>query len=131
MDALKALLGAKPVAEITEDVTIKRLKAKFTIKALSGDDIDSIREQATKVVPVGKKKELQVDEKEVARLLVAKAVVNPDFNDADLKKHYGAVDAGDCVQKALLAGEIATLQGAIFELSGFGDEDEAVEEVKN
>lgn len=130
-NALNALLGAKPVAEITEDVTIKRLSTKFTIKALSGDDIDMIRDQATKVVPVGKKKELQVDEKEVARLLVAKAVVTPDFNDADLKKHYGAVDAGDCVQKALLAGEIATLQNAIFELSGFGDEDEAVEEVKN
>jgi len=131
MDALQALLGTKPVAEITEDIAIKRLNTNFTIKALSGDDIDAIREQATKVVPVGKKKELQVDEKEVARLLVAKAVVKPDFNDADLKKHYGAVDASDCVQKALLAGEIAKLQGAIFELSGFGDEDEAVEEVKN
>jgi len=131
MDALQALLGTKPVAEITEDIAIKRLNTNFTIKALSGDDIDAIREQATKVVPVGKKKELQVDEKEVARLLVAKAVVSPDFNDTDLKKHYGAVDASDCVQKALLAGEIAKLQGAIFELSGFGDEDEAVEEVKN
>ena len=131
MDALQALLGAKPVAEITDEVTVKRLNTKFTIKALSGDDIDSIREQATKVVPVGKKKELKVDEKEVARLLVAKAVVYPDFNNADLKEQYGAVDAGDCVQKALLAGEIATLQNAIFELSGFGDEDEAVEEVKN
>lgn len=130
MDALQALLGAKPVAEITEEVTIKRLNTDFTIKALSGDDIDNIRDQATRIVSVGKKREPKVDEKEVARLLIAKAVIKPDFNNADLKKHYGAIDAGDCVQKALLAGEIVTLQNAIFELSGFND-DEQVEEVKN
>ena len=75
--------------------------------------------------------ELKVNESEVSRLLIAKGVVSPDFNDAKLKEHYGATDAGECVQKALLAGEIATLQQAIFELAGFGDLDEEIEEAKN
>ena len=44
MDALQALLGTKPVSEITEQVEIKRLGTEFTIKALSGDDIEKVRE---------------------------------------------------------------------------------------
>lgn len=130
-NALQALLGAKPAAEITETVTIKRLGTEFTIKALTGDDIDNIRAQATLQVKKGKKTELKVNENEMSRLLVAKAAVEPDFSDKDLLKHFNATDAGECVQKALLAGEIAQLQQAILELSGFGDFDDEVEEVKN
>ncbi|MFJ7665327.1 hypothetical protein ACIQXW_23495 [Lysinibacillus sp. NPDC097162] len=130
MDALQALLGAKPAAEITEKVRIKRLGTEFTIKALTGEDIDKIRDQATYPVKNGKKTELKVNEEEVARLLIVKAVVEPNFSNADLLKHFGATDEGECVQKALLAGEISTLQNEILLLSGFNDEEE-IEEVKN
>lgn len=131
MNALQALLGAKPAAEITEQVTIKRLGTEFTIKALTGEDIDKIRDQATYPVKNGKKTEKKVNEEEVARLLIVKATVEPDFANADLLKHFGAADEGECVQKALLAGEIATLQNAILTLSGFNDDDEELEEAKN
>lgn len=131
MDALQALLGAKPAAEITEQVTIKRLGTEFTIKALTGEDIDKIRDQATYPVKNGKKTEKKVNEEEVARLLIVKATVEPNFANADLLKHFGAADAGECVQKALLAGEIASLQNAILTLSGFNDDDEEIEEAKN
>jgi len=130
MDALQALLGAKPAAEITDQVKIKRLGTEFKIKALTGEDIDKIREQATYPVKNGKKMEQKVNEEEVARLLIVKATVEPDFASKQLLEHFGASDAGGCVQKALLAGEIATLQNAILTLAGFNDEDE-VEEVKN
>lgn len=130
MDALQALLGAKPAAEITDQVKIKRLGTEFTIKALTGEDIDKIREQATYPVKNGKKTELKVNEEEVARSLIVKATVEPNFANAELLTHFGASDAGECVQKALLAGEIAILQNAILTLAGFNDEDE-VEEVKN
>ena len=130
MDALQALLGAKLATEITDQVKIKRLGTEFTIKALTGEDIDKIRDQATGPVKNGKKMEMKVNEEEVARLLIVKATVEPDFSNADLLSHFGATDAGECVQKALLAGEIMTLQTAILTLSGFNDEDE-IEEVKN
>ena len=130
-NALQALLGAKPTTEITEQVTIKRLETEFTVKALTGDDIDSIRAQATRPVKNGKKTEFKVNENEMSRLLVAKATVEPDFSNKDLLKHFKATEAGECVQKALLAGEIAQLQQTILTLSGFGDFDEEVAEVKN
>ncbi|WP_427110839.1 phage tail assembly chaperone [Lysinibacillus xylanilyticus] len=131
MDALQALLGAKPATEITDQVKMKRLGTEFTIKALTGEDIDKIREQATYPVKNGKKTELKVNEEEVARSLIVKATVNPNFANADLLKHTGATDAGECVQKALLAGEIIALQTAIMTLSGFDDDEEEIEEVKN
>lgn len=130
MDALQALLGAKPATEITNQVKIKRLGTEFTIKALTGEDIDKIRDHATYPTKNGKKTELKVNEEEVARLLIVKAVVEPNFADASLLKHFGASDEGECVQKALLAGEIATLQNEILMLSGFDDEEE-IEEAKN
>lgn len=130
MDALQALLGAKPAAEITEKVKIKRLGTEFTIKALTGEDIDKIRDQATYPVKNGKKTELKVNEEEVARLLIVKATIDPNFASKEALAHFGATDAGECVQKALLAGEIATLQNEILMLSGFDDEEE-IEEAKN
>ena len=131
MDALQALLGAKPAAEITEQVAIKRLGTDFTIKALTGEDIDKVREQATYPVKNGKKTEQKVNEEEVSRLLIIKATVEPNFANKDLLTHFKASDAGECVQKALLAGEIMTLQSAILTLSGFDDDEEEIEEVKN
>lgn len=130
MDALQALLGAKPATEITNQVKIKRLGTEFTIKALTGEDIDKIRDQATGPMKNGKKIEMKVNEEEVARLLIVKSVVEPSFSSPQLLEHFGASDAGECVQKALLAGEIATLQNEILLLSGFNDEEE-IEEVKN
>lgn len=132
-NALQALLGAKPAAEITEQVDIKRLGTKFTIKALTGDDFDNVRDQATRPVKEGKRTVQKINEEEVARLIIVKATVEPNFADAQLLEHFKAMDAGDCVQKALLAGEITQLQTAILELSGFIDGDEAadIEEVKN
>ena len=129
LSALELLLGTQPGVEITDTVTLKRL-GKFTIKALTGDDLSKIREQATYPSGTGKSRKLVVNEDEVGQLLVAKATVEPDFSDAALLKHYGAANASNCVQKALLAGEIATIQQAVLELSGFNDADE-VEEVKN
>lgn len=131
-NALQALLGAKPAAEITEQVTIKRLGTDFTIKALTGEDIDKLREQATYPVKRGRKTVQEVNEEEASRLLIVKATVEPNFGDAQLLEHFKAMDAGDCVRKALLAGEITTLQSRILEVSGYlDDEDEAIEEVKN
>lgn len=128
---LEALLGTKSAKEITEQVYIKRLDTNFTIKALTGADIEGIRQQATRPVRNGKKYDQVVNEAEVSQLLVAKATIEPDFKNADLMKHYEATDAGECVQNALLAGEIIMIQQAILELSGFGDMDEEIGEVKN
>ena len=131
MDALQALLGAKPLNEITEEVPVKRLGTSFMIRALTEDDLDEVRRQATRMVRKGNKTEQELDTNEMARLAVAKGVISPDFTNAELLAKYGATDAGEVVKKALLPGEVIALQSAVLELSGFGDLDEEVAEVKN
>jgi len=126
--ALEALLGAS--TDIQEEVYMKRLDTNFIIKALTGDKISELREQCTYSKPgKGGKMERVENTEELGQLIVAEACVEPDFSNNDLMNHYKAVSPGDCTQKALLAGEIARLSGAIMDVSGF-DED-PVEQVKN
>lgn len=123
---LDALLGA--TLDVQGTVYIPRLKTHFTVKALSNDELRRVNERAT--VP-GSKGAKQTDDQLLNALFIAKACVEPDFNDKALKAHYGATDEADCVVKALLPGETAKLLKEIMELSGFGNEDEVLEDAKN
>lgn len=109
LGALEALLSANP--DVQEPVYIKRLNTDFIISALDQDTFEDAQEQSTY--------DEVVDQKQLNNLLIAKSCVEPNFGDQALIKHYGAMDAGDCVNKALKFGEIATLAQKILELSGF------------
>lgn len=130
MDALEALLGAD--LKIEQEVFIKRLNTHFTVKAIDGQTINKLRDEATHYVGKGSKRKAQLNTEEFNSSLIVAGCINPDFSNAKLLGKYGARDASDCVLKALLAGEIIALQEAILRLSGFIDNaDEEVEEVKN
>lgn len=126
---LEALLGAN--LNVEEEVYIKRLGTHFRIKALTGDKLEELREKCTYPEGKGKNRRMVVNEEELGKLLIAESCVEPDFGDERLLKHYGARDAADCVQKALLAGEVATLAHAVLDVSGFEDIDEEIDEAKN
>lgn len=128
VNPLDALLGAS--IDVEETVYIKRLNANFRVKALTGDKVNDLRQQCTYTEGKGVNRRQFVREEELGQLLIAEACVEPDFGDAKLLKHYGAVDAANCVQKALLAGEVARLSSAVLGVSGF-DNDEDVDEIKN
>ncbi|WP_054955050.1 phage tail assembly chaperone [Paenibacillus dakarensis] len=123
---LDALLGA--TLEQTKEVYIARLKTHFTVKALSNEDMRRIGERST--VPDGKGGK-QTNNDMFNGLVIVKGCVDPDFNDKALKAHYGAADEIDCVTKALLPGEMVKVMQAILDLSGFGNEDELIEDAKN
>ncbi|QOT13736.1 hypothetical protein JNUCC32_31100 (plasmid) [Paenibacillus sp. JNUCC32] len=123
---LDALLGA--TLELTKEVYIARLKTHFTIKALGNEDLRRINDRASK--PDGKGG-MVTDDRMFNALVVVKGCVDPDFNDKALKSHYEAVDDVDCVTKALLPGEMAKVLRAILDLSGFGNEEELIEDAKN
>lgn len=125
MDALQAFLTAD--LNVEKDVAIRRLKTKLTVKAIDSATLEKAREQAT----FGGKKERTFDGDKFKAVLVTKMVTNVDFSNADLRKKYGASDSVDCVRKALLPGEIERVVNAGLELSGFGDEDETIDELKN
>lgn len=121
MEALAALLSAD--LKIEKAVPLKRLGASITVKAIDGKTIGMLTEQST----YGSK----LDEQKFGSRLIAEACVNNEFSDAALLKKYNASDAGDCVYKALLAGEVAKMSQTIMEISGFNDLDEQVAEAKN
>lgn len=129
INPLDALLGAS--IDVEEDVFIKRLGTNFTVKALTGDEINELRAQCTYTEGKGANRKPFVREDELGQLIITEACVNPDFGDKKLLEYYGARDAADCVQKALLAGEVAKLSSAVLDVSGFDNEDEQVEQVKN
>jgi hypothetical protein len=128
MDALEALLGAD--TKIETEVFVKRLNAHFIVKAIDGKTLNSLKEQAVHYVGKGANRKKQFNEDEFNGLLIAEACVSPDFKNVKLLEKYGASDASDCVQKALLAGEIMAIQEAALRLSGFEDNAD-LDEVKN
>jgi hypothetical protein len=128
MDALEALLGAD--TKIETEVFVKRLNAHFRVKAIDGKTLNSLKEQAVHYVGKGANRKKQFNEDEFNGLLIAEACVSPDFKNVKLLEKYGASDASDCVQKALLAGEIMAIQEAALRLSGFEDNAD-LDEVKN
>lgn len=127
-DALHALLSYDKEPE--KDVYIKRLGVNFRVKAIDTNEFYQIREQATYAVGKGANKKTEVREDEVAALIVAKGVVDPDFSDKKVLEKFKARDAADAVKKALYIGEITLLQDEILRLSGFDDSEE-IEEIKN
>lgn len=129
INPLDALLGAS--IEVEEDVYIKRLGTNFRVKALTGDKVNDLRAQCTYTEGKGANRRQVVREDELGQLLISEACINPDFSDEKLLKHYGAHDAADCVQKALLAGEVARVSNAVLDVSGFDDDEESLDDVKN
>jgi hypothetical protein len=121
MDVLQAFLGAE--LEIKEKVTIKRLGVDLEIKALTNKTIKKLTDQST----FGN----TVDEMKLNGLFVASAVTNLNFADPKLLEKYEASDAVDCVNKALLPGELVTVVKAITKVSGFEDINEQIQAAKN
>ncbi|WP_019241515.1 MULTISPECIES: phage tail assembly chaperone [Bacillus] len=121
MDALQAFLTAE--ISVTKEVPIDRLGVSLVIKALDGEEIEQLSKQAS----FGN----TLDEHKFSAMAIAKACENLDFNNPELLKKHGVSTVEDCVNKALLAGEIAQLQKTIMDISGFKDINKQVLEAKN
>lgn len=121
MDALQAFLDSN--LDITKEVELPRLKTSLVLKALDGKTISALNSQATQGG--------ELDEHFFGALAVAKSCTNVDFGSAEMKAKFKASDPGDCVQKALLAGEIAKITKEVMSVSGFEDINAQVEKAKN
>lgn len=128
-EALDALLGASLKDE--KDVFIKRLNTNFKVQSISGDDLNELTDEASRYEGKGAKRKKETDEYKLGALIIAKACVDPKFNDKELLKKYGAVSADEVVMKALRAGEIAKLSQEITSISGFDFDEEDIDDVKN
>lgn len=124
-DILRALLDTELKPE--KDVPMRRFGVNFRIQAIDGRTITRMREQATFHRKGGEK---VFDDEKFGALIIEKGCVSPDWSDKALIAAFGPTVA-DVIQKRLLAGEISKLSGEILTLSGFGDDDAAVDDVKN
>lgn len=62
--------------------------------------------------------------------IAAAGIVEPDLKNDALLKHLGAATPADAA-KRIFKGEINKIATAVIQLSGFGDEEDADEEIKN
>lgn len=131
-NALDALLGAKPVSEITTTVAMERLGTEFKVKALSMDDITALKDEATYYTGQGAKRKADINEEALGLLMIVAATVEPNFNDKAILAHFDAKTASQAVKKALLPGEFNALSMAVTQVSGLNPaSDEEIEETKN
>nr|DAM29880.1 MAG TPA: tail assembly chaperone protein [Caudoviricetes sp.] len=139
MNALERLLKAdaakmteKPKKEIEITRLSKILGEKFTltVQALDTELLAEITENHTEYTKSGKVK--KSNNYKIGLDMVVNAVVEPDFRDDRLLKHYSAATPNDLVAKLFLAGEIGKIAEVVTELCGVEKtQTEIDEEVKN
>ncbi len=100
----------------------------FVIRAISQEKNESLVRQATNKENVNGNIVERFNNERYGKLLVAAAVIEPDFKNAELCAYYKTMDPLDVPGKMLSSGEYALLVKAINELSGFNKKYEVLEE---
>lgn len=108
---------------------------EWEIKAMTAEENEALKKACTSKVPVkGKYGQFTTDfdERKYMISTIAKCVVYPNLNNAELQNAHSAMGAEMLLQRMLKPGELAILSDAVAELNGFGETfDELVEEAKN
>ncbi len=128
-DIVSKLMGTYEIPTVT--VALDRLGIPLKLKGLTSKEIGKIRKECTYQVKLKNKIEDRTDSSEFDAGLVATATTNFDWNAKELLAHHKSSDAKQLIRKMLLAGEIAVITDKIMEISGYSDELEEIEDVKN
>lgn len=138
MNLTEALLKAD-VASVTEEATkdyeIPRLTKKFQtpfilhLQEIPPKRVAEIQSLAFEMN--GKGKLSQGDLYSMNMLYVCEGVTNPEFADKEVLKHFKAATKKDIMAKLLNAGELSDVSGEVQKLSGFDDDEDQEDKVKN
>lgn len=118
-------------------VTIDRIGLSFLISGLREGKIEQIEKRFTTITRVRGEEKTKLDDKRFNRALVAEATkaIGDDeqvrFNHPELLSKYKASGPEAVVKKILLAGEIAQLADVVLDLSGYYDQAEEDDDLKN
>ncbi|MYL45057.1 hypothetical protein GLV94_05330 [Virgibacillus halodenitrificans] len=118
-------------------VTMERIGLSFLMSGLREGKIEQIEKRFTTTKRVRGEDQSKLDDKRFNRALVAEATraIGDDekirFDHPQLLHKYKASGAEAVVKKILLAGEIAQLADVVLDLSGYYDQAEEDEELKN
>lgn len=107
---------------------------EWEIRCITAAENQKIRKNSVKSVPVAGKRGQYTQEFDSANYQAKLAVactVWPDLNDAELQESYGVMGAEQLITSMLIGGEFDEYISAIFDLNGFTDSGELVDEAKN
>lgn len=126
----KGIIAKEEQREIVSKQMTKLLGSdkpvKITVKAIDGDTFTALSAAGS-----DDQGNFEIDKAyDTTAKIVAAGLVNPDLKNKDLQAHVGASDPADAAKK-IFKGEVTRIGTIISELSGFGEIDEEVEEVKN
>lgn len=128
-DILAKLMGVSETPEAI--IQIPRLGIELKIKALTQREITEIRKECTT-----RKKEKgvyveKVNNSEYDAGIIVGASTNFNWNNPRLLESIQSSDGKAYISRKLYPGEISFLVNKILELSGFNDELQEKEEIKN
>ena len=107
---------------------------EWEIRCISADEYARIRSSCIRQVPViGKKGQYtqQLDTYTFQAKVAAACTVFPDLTNAELQDSWGVTKPEDLVGTMLIGGEVDDYITEVFEVNGFKDEPELVDEAKN
>lgn len=129
-DILAKLTGEYEVPTAT--IFIERIGIPIKLKGLTEKEISKIRKDCTYQRKIkGGRVEEKLDGNEFDAGLIIASTTNFNWGDKQLLDSMKVSDGKQFIRKKLLAGEISSLTDKILELSGFNNEFEEVEDIKN
>jgi hypothetical protein len=128
-DIINKLMEPTEVPEAT--YFVERIGIPITLKGLSEKEINRIKKECTYTRKERGKRIEKLDDEEFNAALIETATVNPNWNDSRLLDALKASDGRQVIRKKLLAGETAAIGDKVLELSGFDNELEEIEDIKN
>ena len=133
-DIINALLGKREIPTATVTIVLdkkKGIKIPVELKGLTRKEMDRIKKECIRKRKVSGRTEEKLDNAEYDAGIVIGATTNFDWENPKLLEKENVSDGKQFVMRKLLAGEISSLANKVLELSGFGDELEEAEEIKN
>lgn len=128
-DIINKLMGTYEAPKAM--VILERLGIPVELKGLNRKEMDKIKKECTRKRKVSGRTEEKLDSAEYDAGIVVGATTNIDWNNPKLLESSNVSDGKQFIMRKLLAGEISSLASKVLDLSGFGDELEEAEDIKN
>lgn len=128
-DIINQLMGTSEVPTTT--AILDRLQIKLELKGLTEKEISSIRKECSTRKKNKGVWEEKLNNAEFDAGLIIASTTNFNWNNQKLLDSLNVSDGKQYIRRKLLAGETTNLVNKILDLSGFNDEIEEAEDIKN
>lgn len=106
---------------VTKDDAGVTAPVEWQLRALTNDEIESLRKKHTKKIPIKgtNKYQTEMDNESFMVDMTLDSVVYPNLNDEELQTSWGVVGAEALLKAMLTPGELVDLELAVNEASDF------------